>query len=345
MEMMRLGKTDLKVSKLGFGGIPITRPPEDQAVQIIRKALELGVNFIDTAYVYGSEERIGEAVAGQRDDVILATKTTARDREIASEQLEESLRRLNTDYIDLWQFHNPTKPEHFETILGPGGAMEIAQEALETGKVRHIGFTTHSMDMALEMIPTSHFETIMFPFNFVTKEAEDQLVALSKKHDVGFLAMKPFAGGQISNANHAIKYLLQFDNVLLCPGIEKAKELVEIIDILNGSWELTPQEKEDMEKYRENLGTRFCRRCGYCMPCPEDVSIQTLMILPTFFQRFPTEWISAREGIMKAAQSAEQCAECGECEEKCPYNLPIREMIKESYELYEYTLIKQAELG
>jgi predicted aldo/keto reductase-like oxidoreductase len=335
METMQLGKTKLTVSKLGFGGIPITRPPEDQAIQVIKQALDLGVNFIDTAFVYGSEERIGKAIAGQRDKVILATKTTAKDRETASQQLEESLRRLNTEYIDLWQFHNPNKPEHFETILDSGGAMEIAQEALETGRVRHIGFTTHSLDMALKWVPSSKFETIMFPINFVTREAADELIELSENHDVGFLAMKPFAGGQITNATLAIKFLLQFDNVLLCPGIEKSEELIEIVNILNGPWELTPQEKKEIEQIREDVGTRFCRRCGYCLPCPEGVSIQTLMILPTFWRRFSPEWIQAREGILKAADSAENCVECGECEEKCPYHLPIREMIKESYEFYK----------
>ncbi|MHA2207973.1 MAG: aldo/keto reductase [Candidatus Thorarchaeota archaeon] len=335
MNRMRLGKTELKVSRLGFGGIPITRPPEDQAIQVIRQALESGVNFIDTAYVYGSEEVIGKAIAGQRDKVILATKTPARDRETAFQHLEESLRRLDTDYIDLWQFHNPNKPEDFDRILGPEGAMEAAKEGLETGKVRHIGFTTHSLDMALKMTPTGNFETIMFPFNFVTKEAANQLVALAKKHDVGFLAMKPFAGGQITSANLAIKYLLQFENVLLCPGIEKIEELKEIISILDGPWNLTSQEIEDLDKIRDEVGTQFCRRCDYCMPCLEGVSIPTLMILPTFWQRFSPTRFFAMNSVRSAVESADACIECGECEEKCPYDLPIRDMIKKSMNFYE----------
>jgi predicted aldo/keto reductase-like oxidoreductase len=335
MDRMRLGKTEMKVSKLGFGGIPITRASESQALQIIRQALKLGVNFIDTAYVYGSEERIGKAIAGQRSEVMLATKTNAKDKETASQQLEESLRRLGTDYIDLWQFHNPNKPEDFDRILGSGGAIEVAQEGLETGKIRHIGFTTHSLDMALKMISNTNFETIMFPFNFITKEAAYELLGLAAEHDVGFIVMKPFAGGQITDANLAIKYLLQFENVLLLPGIEKMEELLEIYEILNGRWELSHQEKEDIERISEEEGTRFCRRCGYCMPCPEGVSIQTLMILPTFWRRFSPERFFKMNTVKTAVESAGACVDCGECEDKCPYKLPIRDVINENMSFYE----------
>jgi predicted aldo/keto reductase-like oxidoreductase len=212
--------------------------------------------------------------------------------------------------------------------------MEAAQEALQAGKVRHIGFSSHSMDMALKMVPTGHFETIQFPFNFVTSEPADKLLPLVEEHDLGFIAMKPFAGGMLADAKLAIKYLLQFDAVVPDPGIETTEEIEEVLDIVNGPWELTAQERQAMENFRAQAGARFCRRCEYCQPCPQGVRISTIMNLPSFLKRFSEEKLL--EGwIADAIQTGENCIECGECEEKCPYHLPIREMIIENIALYE----------
>ena len=213
MKKTRFGKTGLEISKIGFGGIPIQRLSEDEAVQVVQRCLDLGVTFIDTANGYTtSEERIGKALAGstvQRDQVVIATKTGARDKATALVHLELSLERLQTDYIDLWQFHGVSTFEAYEQVLGPDGAMEAAHEALQAGKIKHIGVTSHSMDIALEMVPSGHFESIQFPFNFITSEPADELLPLAQEHDLGFIAMKPFAGGMLDQANLAIKYLLQ----------------------------------------------------------------------------------------------------------------------------------------
>jgi predicted aldo/keto reductase-like oxidoreductase len=331
----RLGKTGLKVSRIGFGGIPIQRLTEDKAVKVVSRCIDLGITFLDTANAYTtSEERIGKAIAGRREKLVIATKTGARDKQTALEHLENSLRCLQTDYIDLWQFHNVSTVEAHEEILGPGGAIEAAQEALQAGKIRHVGFSSHSMDMALKMVPSGLFETVQFPFNFVTNEPADELLPLAKEHDVGFIAMKPFAGGMLANANLAIKYLLQFDAVVPDPGIETIEEIEEVVDIVNGPWELTMQERQAIEDYREQAGTRFCRRCEYCQPCPQGVRISTIMNLPSFLKRFSEEKLS--EGwIADAMQTGDNCIECGECEEKCPYHLPIREMIVENIAIYE----------
>jgi len=171
-----------------------------------------------------SEERIGKAIAGRREEVVIATKTGARDRTTAQEHLKLSLRCLNTDYIDIWQFHDVSTFEAYEQVLGPGGAMEAAQEALQAGKIRDIGISSHSMDVALKAVSSGHFETIQFPFNFVTNEAAEELVPLAQEYDLGFIAMKPFAGGMPEDVNLVIKYLLQFDNVVPDPGIEKIEE-------------------------------------------------------------------------------------------------------------------------
>jgi predicted aldo/keto reductase-like oxidoreductase len=335
MNTVRLGKTDLKVSRIGMGGIPLTRPSMDKVVKVIRRALDLGVNLIDTSPGYkDSEERIGKAIAGRREQVILATKT-GWDKATAVKRLERSLKRLNTDYIDLWQFLNVNTFEDYERVLGPGGGMEAAREALETGKIRHIGITSHSPDVAQSAITSGLFETVMFPFNFVADEAASTLVPLAKKHDVGFLAMKPFAGSMLNDANLAIKYLLQFDNVVPVPGIEKVEEIEEIVDIVNGSWELTPQQQQEIEGIHARLSTRFCRECGYCMPCPQGVVLIPLINMQKWGKLFPRDWVLSLRPVTDGVKSWKNCDQCGECEEKCPYHLPIRELIVENIKFYE----------
>ena len=335
MKSVQLGKTGLQVSCVGFGGIPIQRLSEAEAVRVIQHALDLGVTWIDTANGYTtSEERIGKAVAGRRDRVVIATKTGARDRARAMEHLELSLKRLQTGYIDLWQFHGVSSPDAYETVLGPGGAMEAAQEALAAGKVRHIGITSHSMEIALRAVPSGHFETVQFPFNFVTNEPADELLPLARAHSVGFIAMKPFAGGLLDRANLSIKYLLQFDGVVPDPGIEKAEEIQEIVSIVEGSWKMSAAEWAEIEAIRAEVGTRFCRRCQYCMPCPEGVNIPTIMNVHSFYKRFPPERF-AGAGLAATMASADKCVQCGQCEEKCPYELPIIEMLAEYAAFYE----------
>jgi predicted aldo/keto reductase-like oxidoreductase len=338
MQTIRLGKTGLEPSRVGFGGIPIQRLTEGEAVTVVRRCLDLGVTFFDTAHGYTtSEERIGHALAvmaGRRDRYILATKTPARDRAAAQRHLALSLSRLKTDYVDLWQFHNVSSFEAYEQVLGPGGAMEAARKAQEEGAVRHIGITSHSMDVALRAVVSGMFETLQFPFNFVTNEAAERLLPLAQANDVGFIAMKPFAGGLLGNAKLAIKYLLQFDSVLPDPGIEIVEEIEEIVEIVRGSWALTPEERVEMERVRAEVGTRFCRRCGYCEPCPQGVHISTIMNLRSFWRRFPPEGFTTG-WIAEAVTSAELCINCRECEEKCPYRLPIQEVLEENQAFFE----------
>lgn len=338
MKTKKLGKTGLEVSIVGFGGIPIQRLTEAEAVQVVQRCLDLGITFLDTANAYTtSEKRIGKALADSaipRKRVVIATKTGARDKAGAQEHLELSLKHLQTDYIDLWQFHNVTTFEAYEQVLCPGGAMEAAQAALRAGKVRHIGITSHSMDVALKAVPSGHFETLQFPFNFVTSEPADELLPLAQKHNLGFIAMKPFAGGMLDDANLAIKYLLQFDNVVPDPGVESSAEIEEIVGIVTSDWELTPQERQEIERIRAEVGTRFCRRCEYCQPCPEGVNISLVVNVHSFYKRFAAESFSTG-WVAEGMESARNCVECGECEEKCPYHLPIREMIVENLAFYD----------
>ncbi len=338
MKTTQLGRTGLEVSRVGFGGIPIQRLTEAEAVQVIQRCLDVGVTFFDTANGYTtSEERIGKAIRGRRQEVILATKTGARDRHTAEKHLELSLRRLGVEAIDIWQFHNVSTAETYQQVLGPDGAMEAARRAQEAGKIRHIGLSSHSLDVALMAVPSGHFETVQFPFNFVTCEPAEVLVPLAEQHQVGFIAMKPLGGGLLSDANLCIKYLLQFYSVVPDPGIEKVEEIEEIAGIVAGSWELTPEEWQEIVRIREEVGVRFCRRCGYCEPCPQGVRISVVMNLQNLWRRLPAESMQAG-WVGEAVESADDCIECGECEAKCPYQLPIREMIVEAIRFYESAL-------
>jgi predicted aldo/keto reductase-like oxidoreductase len=343
MESMRLGRTELRVSRVGFGGIPIQRLGEEEAIAVVQRCLELGVTFIDTANAYTtSEARIGKALARLREQgrpaqTILATKTWERSRSGAWRHLELSLKRLQVEAVDLWQFHNLGSFDAYEQVLEPGGAMEAAQQALREGKARHIGFSSHSMEVALEAVASDRFATVQFPFNFVTNEAAEKLLPLAREHDVGFIAMKPLAGGMLDNARLAIKYLLQFDNVLPDPGIQRVEEIEEIAEIVVGPWALSAEEQREIEDIQAEADARFCRRCGYCEPCEQGVRISLLMNLRSFWKRFPVERVTSGN-IGDAVGGAGTCIECGDCEEKCPYRLPIREMIAENVEFYERAL-------
>jgi len=333
MRKVRLGKTGLMVSEVGFGGIPIQRLSEDDAVAVVRRCIELGVTFIDTAYGYGtSEERIGKAIQGRREGLVLASKSPARDGATFGQHLEQSLRRLGVEHIELYQFHNVSSREQFDQIVGPGGALEVAREAQAAGKIGHIGVTSHSRETATMMAESGLFETMMFPFNFITDEPLERLIPLCRQHDVGFIAMKPMGGGLLENATIAFKWLRQYPDLVPIPGIEKAAEIEEIVAIMEGPAELTAPERAEMQRLADELGTRFCRRCDYCQPCPEGIPISTLMNMGSFIKRFPPARLFAM--MEEPVRAAERCADCGECESRCPYDLPIREMMRENVALY-----------
>jgi predicted aldo/keto reductase-like oxidoreductase len=330
---IRLGRTELMVSAVGFGGIPIQRLSHQEAVAVVRHCLDLGVTFLDTANGYTtSEERIGEAISGRREGLVLATKTQAREAGEAAQHLALSLERLGVETIDLYQFHCVSSDEDYDKVVSPGGPADVIREAQTAGRVRHIGLTSHSMDTALRAVRSGHFETIMFPFNFIASEAARELLPLALKRDVGFIAMKPLAGGALENAPLAFKYLRQFPQVLPIPGIERAQEMEEVVTVLEEPAEITPSEEEAIERLRSELGNRFCRRCGYCQPCPQGVSVQPMMIMDSFIKRMPLADVYSE--LVQTVDKTEECTECGECEDKCPYHLPIREMIREHAELF-----------
>ena len=288
MEKIRLGKTNMMVTRLGFGAIPIQRLSDQDAMAVISRCLELGITYLDTANGYTtSEERIGKVISRQREKVIIATKSLARTRESIAKHLELSLKRLNTDYIDLYQLHNVSDASSLKTILDPDGPRAIVEEAKKAGRVKHIGVTSHTMDIAKQLVESDLFETIMFPFNFMTDEATHELLPLVRAHDMGFIAMKPLSGGMITNATLSFKYLWQFPDIVTIPGIEKVQEIEEIIRIVNGPLEMTSAEQEEMVRLKEELGDRFCRRCEYCQPCTQEIPISAIMTAEGTIKRTP----------------------------------------------------------
>ncbi len=328
MRQVVLGKSGLSVSALGFGGIPIQRISEGEAVRVVRRALDLGVTFIDTATGYtDSERKIGKAVAGRREGLVLASKTGARDRERALRDIERSRREMGADVIDLYQLHGVSSMDAWEAMRGTGGSLEALVEAREAGHVAHIGFTSHSIEVALELIREPVFETVQFPFNLVTHEPADRLIPRARELGLGFIVMKPLCGGQYDDAELAFRFLNGYPDLVPIPGIERVEEIEEIVPIVESGLALEGEAKERAERIAAELGKVFCRRCGYCQPCPEGVPILAAVILESIAKRLPRESV-LRHHVPRVLEAEELCVECGECEEKCPYDLPIMETIK-----------------
>jgi uncharacterized protein len=334
MRYVMLGKTGLKISELGFGGIPIIRLSSDTAVNVLRRAYDQGITFYDTAYVYrDSEEKIGRAFDGMRDKVVIATKTIRRDGQSSTEQLEKSLRMLRTDYIDLYQLHQIAQEKDLIAAVAPGGVFEAVVKARDQGKIRYIGVTSHNLSMAVKLVKTGLFDTVQFPFNFIENDAETELHGTALERNIGMLAMKPFAGGMIDNAEIAVKFLRQYPDVIPIPGFDSVASVDEVVSLYRHSNVVTEEDRRLMEKYRIELGKQFCRRCEYCQPCPNGVSITIAMGYKVIASRMSPA--VATEFCKPAMETVKLCIECGDCLDRCPYDLPIPEMLKAGYDLYE----------
>ena len=327
MEYRILGRTGMKVSRLGFGGIPIQRIDAEGTKKLMHRLMEAGVNYIDTARGYTvSEEYLGYALEGIREHFILATKGRATTKADMLADIEKSLHNLRTDYIDLYQFHNPS-PAALEQILAPGGAMEGMLEAKAAGKIRHIGVTTHSVDLFARFVEMDWVETIMFPYNIVENQAEE-LIAKCAEKGIGFICMKPLAGGAIEDGRLALRYVASNENITeIIPGMAAPEELEQNIAAMNDTTPLTEAEKAAMQQVKDSLGTQFCRRCNYCAPCTVGIGIPSVFLFEGYLARYGLEgW--ARERYATLEHTASECIECGACETRCPYNLPIRQMMK-----------------
>ena len=327
MEYTVLGKTGLKISRVGFGGIPIQRVDREQAKPLIVRLAQEGVNYIDTARGYTvSEEYLGYAMEGLRDKFILATKSMARTKEGMEKDISISLQNLRTEYIDLYQVHNPSAKD-LEQVCAPGGALEALQEAKKAGKIGHIGITLHSVDLFREALELPWVETIMFPYNIVETQAEE-LIARCTEKNIGFICMKPLAGGALENAHLAIRFIIQNPNVsVVIPGMAEEKEITQNIAAALDNAPLTEEEMAEISHIRNTLGTEFCRRCNYCAPCTAGINISGSILFEGYFNRYDLKgW--AYDRYMALPVHADACVDCGLCESRCPYNLPIRKMLK-----------------
>lgn len=327
MEYTVLGKTGLRISRMGFGGIPIQRIDAEGTKVLMHQLQAAGVNFIDTARGYTvSEEYLGYALEGIRDSFVLATKSMSRTRDAMAADIDISLKNLRTDYIDLYQIHNVT-PEQLRQVTAPGGALEALLEAKAAGKIGHIGVTAHSMDTFRMVLDMDWVETVMFPYNIVESQGTE-LIHRCAEQNIGFICMKPLAGGAIEDATLALRYVRSNPDVtVVIPGMADPKELSQNIAAVSDTSPLSAQEQEKLQQIRDSLGTQFCRRCNYCQPCTAGISISSCFLFDGYLQRYGlADWAKQRYASMDT--HASDCIGCGACEGRCPYHLPIRDMLK-----------------
>lgn len=332
MEYRTLGKTGMKISRLGLGGIPIQRVDAEQTKALLHQLKAAGVNYIDTARGYTvSEEYLGYALEGIREDFVIATKSMSRDAASMAKDVDQSLQNLRTDYIDLYQFHNPS-PKDLDTIIAPGGALEALQAAKAAGKIRHIGITAHYSEVFQRALELSWVETIMFPYNIIENQGEE-LIQQCKEKNIGFICMKPLAGGALDDGTLALRYIMQNDAVtVVIPGMAEEKEVRENVAAVQDSSPLTAEELEKIDTIRNTLGTQFCRRCNYCAPCTVGIPISAVLLFEGYLTRYGLgDW--AKQRYQTLAVKPEACVDCGVCETRCPYQLPIRDMLKKAAKL------------
>ena len=335
MTKVKLGKTGIVVEKNAFGALPVQRVTQEEAVRLLRKAYDGGMRFFDTARFYtDSEVKLGQAFDGMREKVYIATKTGATTAENFWKDLKTSLGNLRTDYVDLYQFHNPA----FCPKPGDGsGLYEAMLEAKEQGFVRHVGITNHRLNVAKEAIESGLYETLQFPFCYLATEKDLELVELCKKADMGFIAMKALSGGLITNSAAAYAYLAQFENVLPIWGIQRERELDEFLSYIKEPPTMTDELRAVIDRDRKELLGEFCRGCGYCMPCPVGIEINNAARMSLMLRRAPSKaWLT--ESWQEKMKLIEKCLHCGKCKSKCPYGLDTPTLLEKNYKDYQEIL-------
>lgn len=324
--MKLLGKTNIYVNRVGFGGIPIQRITQEETNKVIDELVNNKINFIDTARAYTiSEEYIGNAIEGRREKFFIATKSMSRDYKSMKEDIEISLKNLKTDYIDLYQLHN-VKLEEYKTIFEDNKAYKALVDAQKEGKIKYIGITSHSLETIEKAIEDEKFSTIQFPYNIIEDQADEAFKKANEK-GIGTIVMKPLAGGAIDDAKLAIKYILSKNYIdVVIPGMENIDQVKENVSVLKDI-NITKEDEEKIIEIRSSMGKKFCRRCEYCMPCPLNINIPQNFLLEGYYTRYNLkQWAKDRYSSLKV--KASECVECGLCETKCPYELPIRDMLK-----------------
>ena len=329
LEKRILGRTGFEVSVIGFGGIPIQRVSEDTAYELVKEAYENGINFIDTARGYmESESLLGYALEKfGRDHFILATKSMSRSYDGVLKEIHTSLKNLRTDYLDLYQFHNVRTKEELDMVMGENGALKAVKELQEKGIIKEIGITSHSADLLDIAIDTGEFSTIQYPYNPVERQGE-AVFKKAKENNIGVIVMKPLAGGAIPKGELCLRFILENDDVITAiPGMDSVEQIRENTSAGIDRRPLTDVEREKLEAEASSLGEEFCRRCGYCAPCTVGIDIPTQFVVEGYYTRYNLQdWAVSRYKAMDVR--AAHCIECGDCEPRCPYDLPIIKMLK-----------------
>ena len=336
MKKITLGSTGITVAQNAFGALPIQRVDKETAVKILRRAYDGGIYFYDTARGYSdSEEKLGMAFGDYpRDSFYIATKTMAKTPEEFWKHLNTSLELLKTDYIDIYQFHCAGQ------VYRPGdgtGMYECMLEAKEQGKIRHIGITAHLIQVALEAVDSGLYETIQFPFSYLSSDKEIELVNRAKANNMGFIAMKGLAGGLINKSKPAMAFMSQFDNVLPIWGIQKMSELEEWLAFMDDTPQLDDEMREFIENEKKELAGDFCRGCGYCMPGPVGIMINQCARMSLMLRRAPSKnWLTPE--MQAEMKKIENCLHCNQCSSKCPYQLDTPRLLAKNYEAYKRVL-------
>lgn len=335
MKQITLGSTGITVPQNAFGALPIQRVSTEMAVKLLRRAYEGGMRFFDTARAYSdSEVKVGEAFDGMREKVFIATKTGAKTPEEVRAQVETSLKNLRTDYIDIYQFHCA------DQCYRPGdgtGMYECMEELKKEGKIRHIGITAHKLYIAEEAVESGLYETLQYPFSYLSSEKEIALVKKCKEANMGFIAMKGLAGGLINCSEAAMAFMSQFDNALPIWGIQKEKELEEWLSYMAETPTMNEELTAYIEKEQKELTGEFCRGCGYCMPCPAGIMINQCARMSLMLRRAPSKaWLTPQ--MQAEMKKIEVCLHCNQCMKKCPYELNTPELLKKNYEDYKKVL-------
>jgi len=335
MVNVRLGKTDITVNKNGFGALPIQRISVNDAVCLLHKAYDGGINFYDTARMYtDSEEKLGAAFSDRRSQIKISSKTGATNTEDFWKDLETTLRSLKTDYLDIYQFHNPAfcpKPGD------ESGIYDAALEAKRKGMILHIGITNHRLNVAREAIDSGLYETLQFPFCYLSGEPELKLLEGCRKQDMGFLSMKALSGGLITNAAAAYAFQAQFPETLPLWGVQRESELDQFLDFVKNPPVMNEELSAVIERDRRELSGEFCRGCGYCMPCPAGIEINNCARMSLLLRRSPAAPYLTPQWQEKM-KKIEDCRHCESCKKKCPYGLDTPELLKRNYEDYKEIL-------
>ncbi len=331
MKRIQLGNTGIEIEKNGFGALPIQRISKEDAAALLRRAYDGGINYFDTARAYSdSEEKLAYAFQGMRDKLFIATKTMATTADAMWKDLETSLRTLQTDYIDVYQFHNPAfcpKPG------GADGLYDAALKAKEQGKIRHISITNHRLAVAREAIESGLYATLQFPYSYLSGPQEESLIDGCREKGMGFIAMKALAGGLIRDGYTAAAYMETKDIVVPIWGVQRDWELEQFLDVVRNGAELTPERQATIDRDRAELAGDFCRGCGYCMPCPVGIEINNCARMSLMLRRAPAKaWLT--EAWQEKMHMIENCLHCNSCASKCPFGLDTPRLLQDNYEDY-----------